>query len=109
MSVDATIRTALTPIVSVVTPNKYDGELKNYIVYYYNSYPDVFGDSTPNVMRYSMSIHWISEHKVNPNTTKKQICQALHNAGFTYPIIINASDKSCQHYVFECEFIDGEV
>jgi len=109
MSVDSVIRSSLASLSEVVVPNKYDGELKNYIVYNYTSIPDVFAESEPDVMHYYCQVHWFLPHKENPNAKKKQICQALHGAGFTYPSITNASESSCQHYIFECQYCDGEV
>ena len=39
--------------------------------------------------------------------TRRQLRQALLDAGFTPPSITNATDEICQHYVFEFEDVGG--
>jgi hypothetical protein len=115
MSIDATIRTALTPIVPIVKPNVYTGSETEYCVFNYSELPTGFGDNAPHAIRYLVQLHWFAPWRtesgvaINPNTKKKQIKQALLNADFTYPSTTNASDGEGQHFVFETEYCDGNV
>lgn len=109
MSIDAKIRTALTPVVSVVKPNVHTGSDTEYIVFNYTELPTLHADNVPHAIRYLVQVHWYLPTNVNPNTKKKQIKQALLNADFTYPSVTNASDSEGQHFVFEMEYCDGDV
>jgi hypothetical protein len=115
MSIDATIRTALTPIVPIVKPIVYAGTELEYIVFNYTELPALHADNRPHAIRYLVQLHWFAPWRtesgvaINPNVKKKQIKQALANADFTYPRVINASDDEGQHFVFEFEAVDGDV
>jgi hypothetical protein len=110
MSINSTIRAAVTPIVAVCVPDVYTGTEKEYCTFNYNEIPDIHAESKPHVIRYIVQLHWILPRTSNPSAKKKQIKNALHNAGMTYPSVTNASDGADSfHYVFECEATDGEV
>jgi hypothetical protein len=109
MSIDATIRTALTPIVPIVKPNVHTGTELEYIVFNYTELPTLHADDRPHAIRYLVQLHWYLPTNVNPNAKKKQIKNALMSADFTYPSVINASDGEGQHFVFECQYVDGDV
>ena len=109
MSIDAAIRTALTPIVPIVKPNVHTGTELEYIVFNYTELPTLHADNVPHAIRYLVQAHWYLPANVNPNTKKKQIKQALLNADFTYPSTTNASDGEGQHFVFEMEYCNGDV
>ena len=108
MSLESVIRTGLQPIVPVVEPNLYTGDATEYIVF---NYDEIFfyAEGTAKERICLVMVHWYMPKKENPLEKKKQIAQALANSGFTYPTINNASDGDGQHYVFECEYADGDV
>ncbi len=108
MNIDERIITALKPIVPAIEPILYEGDSLEYIVF---NYDEVFfyAESTAKVRRCLVQVHYYLPFNQNPNAKKRQIAQALNEAGFTYPSIYNASDKSGQHYTFQCEIADGGV
>ena len=106
MSIEERIITALSPIVSEIMPNVYTGDSLEYIEFNYNEIPAVIADSTTDTYRCIVQVHYYLPSKQNPTATKKQIIEALNDAGFTMPSITNASDQNGQHYVFECEGIE---
>ena len=106
--IDETIRTALLQIVPDVMPVIYSGNETEYITYNYSEYPQDFGDNEPQHIKYLVQVHWFLPNLANP-TKKKQIKQKLVEVGCTYPTVVNASDDVCQHYVLECEYVDGDV
>lgn len=109
MSIDSAIRNAITPIIPIVKPNVYTGSETEYCVFNYTELPTLHGDNSPHAIRYLVQVHWFLPTGTNPNAKKKQIKNALMNAGFTYPSVINASDGDGQHFVFECQYVDGDV
>ena len=70
---------------------------------------DVFAEGMPSVIRNPVILNWYLPVGVNPLEKKKIMCRALAAAGFTYPSVTNASDEGSQHFVFECEWADGDV
>lgn len=109
MSVNRTIKCAIEPIVPVCVPDIYTGNATEYCTFNYTELPANFGDNKPNAIRYLVQVHWLSPSGVNPATKKKKIKNALYDADFTYPVVVNATDADGQHYVFECEYVDGDV
>ena len=100
MSIDATIKNAITPIVPIVKPNIYTGSETEYIVFNYSEYPLEFADNAPHTVGYSVQVHLFMPLKANPNTMKNSIQDALFTAGFSYPSIQDVTDEEGQHYVF---------
>ena len=109
MSINSTIRAAVTPIVPVCVPDVYTGTEKEYCTFNYNEIPDMHAESKPTAIRYIVQVHWMLPRTSNPDTKKKQIKNALWGAGMTYPSVTNASDADGFHFIFECEATDGEV
>ena len=109
MSMDSKILTAVKTVVSECKPNIYEGTSKEYAVYTYSQFPVIHADGRPDAIRYSIFVHLYLPKGVNPNAKKKLLANALLNAGFTYPSIVNASDSNGQHYSFECQAVDGDV
>jgi hypothetical protein len=109
MSINTIIRAAITPIVPECVPDQYTGTATEYCTFNYSELPDAFGDDSPHAIRYLVQLHYFLPTGVNPYTKKKQLKNALLNAGFTYPSVTNASDADGQHYALECEYSDGDV
>lgn len=114
MSINSELISALTPIIPVVKPDAYrplpnETPATEYIVFNYTELPTLHADNEPHAMRYLVQVHYFCPWNVNPSSKKKRIRQALHGAGFTYPSTTNASDDDGQHFVFEAEYLDGDV
>lgn len=107
MSVDQALQTALTPLGVPTSPNLYTGEATEYIVTNYTTIPEVFAERAPHAARYLVQVHYLLPQGDNPNSKLQQISRALWEAGFTWPGITNASDSDGQHYVLECEYVNG--
>lgn len=108
VNLDERIMDALSTIVPEIEPILYEGDSLEYIVF---NYDEIFhySESTADTRRCLVQVHYYLPFNMNPNAKKRQIANALHSAGFTYPSIYNASDKNGQHYTFECEYADGVV
>ena len=109
MSINSTIRAAVTPIVPECVPDRYTGTETEYCTFNYSEIPDAFGDESPHAIRYLVQLHYFLPAGANPYAKKKQLKNALLSAGFTYPSVTNASDADGQHYVLEAEYCDGDV
>jgi hypothetical protein len=109
MSINSTIRAAVTPIVAVCVPDVYTGTATEYCTFNYTELPDAFGDEMPGAIRYLVQLHYFLPTGANPYAKKKQIKNALLSAGFTYPVATPAGDGDGQHYALECEYSDGDV
>jgi hypothetical protein len=115
VSLNTIIRAAITPIVPECVPDQYTGAATEYCTFNYTELPDAFGDEMPGAIRYLVQLHYFCPYigkngsYFNPYTKKKQLKNALLNAGFTYPSVTNASDADGQHYALECEYSDGDV
>lgn len=106
MNTDNAIKAALEGVLPLF-PNQYTGNELEYLVYNYSTIPDVFAEGVPHAARYFVQVHLYLPTKRNPNALKLQISRALHDAGFTWPSIENASDREGQHYTFECYYTNG--
>lgn len=110
MSLDSKIISALTSACADIQPNRYTGTAKTYMVFNYYEMPTVHAEGKPNVIRYSVQVHYYCPHGTNPNTKKSDIAKKIWEMGCaTYPSITNASDNTGQHYVFEFEYLEGLV
>lgn len=114
MSVNSIICTAVTPIVPVCVPDVYrplpnETPAVEYCTFNCSEIPDAFGDELPEAIRYLVQLHYFLPTGASPIAKKKQLKNALLNAGFTYPSVTNASDSDGQHIIFESEYCDGDI
>lgn len=107
MSIDERIRTALLPIVETVSPNLYEGTETEYIVYQYDEAGILYAEDRPRMILCRLMVHLFLPTGQNPRSLKRRIREALHDAGGTWPAVINANDREGQHYIFECEMLEG--
>lgn len=87
-------------------PDVYKGSEKRWITYNYaDDYGDVFADDDPYVTINSVQVHLFLPLNEPFTTWKKQIRQALFDAGFTWPeITIQIEDEEkIRHLIFECD------
>ena len=107
--IDATLQAALAPSGLPVYPNVYTGKELEYLVTNYTTLPQMHAGDRPGAARYLVQVHYYLPHKKTPNAVITALCQALWAAGFTAPSVVPASDSEGQHYVLECEGVDGGV
>lgn len=108
MTVNERLIAAVTPLVPVCEPDSYSGTDPEYCVFRYDESPEVFSDGYPGVIVLPIIMDWYLPSGINPIRKKRQLCQAIADAGFTYPYVTNASDGGYQHYVFEFETGSGD-
>lgn len=94
------------------SPN-YDGEEKAFLTFNLDAIASDFADDAPQHDRWLIQLHLFAPVTQNTRKLRKQIRQAIFDAGFTFPDQIDASeafkktDGSEQHIVFEFEDAEG--
>ena len=106
MSINSTLKAALNPIAPAEA-DVYGGDAAVYIAFGYNSLGADFGDDAPSHERFLVQVHLYAPNSYNTINKRREIKKALAEAGATWPIYENASDKDGQHHVFECELIEA--
>lgn len=104
MNINQLIIQAVSPVVSTVVPDYYEGTNTTYCTFVANEIPNTYGDNEAVTIRYMVTLNLFMPRKTNPFTTKRAICSALQNYGFTYPSVTNLSDADGQYFVFECQY-----
>lgn len=113
MGTDERIVAAVTAVVPICEPDEFTPESgeavpEEWCTYNFGSIPMGWGNNGPRSTRDLVQVHWFLPKGRRPHEKRIALCQALHQAGFTYPSVQNASDSVGQHWVFECE-ITGAV
>ena len=78
-----------------------------YIVYQYDEAGILYAEDRPRMILCRLMVHLFLPTGQNPRSLKRRIREALHDAGGTWPAVINANDREGQHYIFECEMLEG--
>lgn len=106
MDVETALQTALSPLYPCA-PNEYTGDALEYVVWKVYTLPRVYAERLPAAALYPTQVHYYLPHGKNPNPGKLKLQRALFDAGFTLSSIEDASDREGQHYVLECNYVNG--
>lgn len=106
MNVNAILMAALDDLLPTAD-GLYKGKATEYIVFNYTAIPADFGDDDAAHYRYLVEVELNAPVEKNTRTYRREISARLVAAGFTRPTITPSTDKSGQHYVFECEIAGG--
>ncbi|MBR5094451.1 MAG: hypothetical protein IK095_05100 [Oscillospiraceae bacterium] len=87
MDLDEVVRRAVTPVVPVCLPERYDGEAREYCVFTIDERGGAFGDDAADCLRCELTLHWYLPRGTDPNSRKRGIRRALQTAGFTCPTV----------------------
>ncbi len=113
MSVEARVKAALNAFGDPVEKSLLDAAAKDHPPRYYtfacSSFGDDYGDDEPGHERWLVSVHLFAPPGENVIRRARKTKRALFAAGFTWPEMVDASDQDGQHYVFECEAMDGII
>lgn len=105
MTVNEKIIQALSQFGLKVIPDFYGDGAEEYFTFNYaDDRASDFGDNEPiHVVAY-MQIHYFCPVKKDYLKLKKEVRKALMNAGFSYPVVTDAtvSGDEERHLVFEC-------
>lgn len=105
-TVNEIIVSALRPFGLPIAENLYEGKEKEYFTYNFADDRGAdFGDNKPNADVAYMQVHYICPLKKSYADMRRQIRQALTDAGATWAQVTDLSDLSerLRHLVFEFE------
>lgn len=105
MTVNEIIITALSPFGVDVTPDFFgEGDEEYFTFNYADDRASDFGDDSPTHTVAYMQIHYFCPVKKDYLEMKKKVRKALFDAGFTYPVVTDATSSGDdeRHLVFEC-------
>ena len=109
-TVDAILKETLDDILPTwnsVKEEESDTVQESYIVFNYSTYGTGYADDDPTGEVYVVQVHLFTPLSESTTSFKKQIRSALHEAGFTWPETVNATDDKGRHLVFECQYVEG--
>lgn len=115
MPIDDAITNAVKKIIPICVPEQYAGDASEYCTYNYTELPESFGDNVPECIRYQVQVHWLFPWRPNISadsairTKKQNLRAALAEAGFTWATITPSGDGEWEHFIFECEYCDGDL
>ena len=114
MSINELIQQAVEPLVPVCVPGTYTGKNPRYITFAVLSVPDEYGDDEPEAIRHHITLHYISPlvdtpPKGSPQVVCRELCKALHRAGFSWPTVMDSADLEVRDCILECEYVEGLV
>lgn len=109
MNIDEALVFAIEPIIPEISPGLYEGRALEYCVYNYSALPRLHAEGKPGAIVYLVQVHYCLPTGQAAQRTLIQLKNALHCAGCTYPSVEDASDEDGQHYVLECQYMDGDV
>lgn len=109
MTVNQRIIAALEPEGIPISPDLYAGNGDMYYTFNFNSAGTLFADDRPSYERHLVQVHFVCPPGFDSVPVRERTKKRLHQAGFSFPEVINAGDGTQQHYVFECEYLDGPV
>lgn len=113
-SVDSLITSSLSglgfPVWNSVKENEHQSqadEESTYYVFNYSSFGVGYADDDPTGEVSVIQVHLFAPLSQNLTSLIRRTKAAIHQAGFTWPETVNASDEKSRHIVFEFQFVDG--
>lgn len=104
MTVNEIIINALSPFGLSIDPNFDGGGKEEYITFNYaDDTGECFADDAPTCVVAYMQIHYFLPIEKNYLQKKKELRNALFDAGFTYPEVTVLTEGKTRHIIFECE------
>jgi len=75
---------------------------ETYIVFNYYTLPADYADDEPGHEIIYAQVHLFCPAGKNSLVMRRKIKKAVHEAGFTFPSTVDATDADGQHHIFEC-------
>lgn len=82
-------------------------ESKTYFVFNYSTFGSGYADNDPTAEIFLIQVHLFAPLGTNLTRIKRKTKAALHEAGFTWPETVDASDEEGRHIVFEFQYAEG--
>lgn len=91
----------------------FNGDADTYFVFNLQAVPSAFADDAPEADIWLIQLHLYAPFTLDTTKLRRKVRNAIHEAGFTYPDMQDASsgirstDGTEQHIVFEFEDATG--
>lgn len=111
MSVNRYLSDTLGRFELPVSDGLYEGKATEYLYFVIaDDRGGDFGEDDALSDLISVQVHYRCPWNISYTQKKKEIREALEDAGFTYPIIVDLSDSKerIRHLCFECEIDSSE-
>jgi len=111
MSVNSILKTCLETNTYPVEFMDYDGAATTYFTFnFVDERGELFCDDVPEMVKYSIQIHFFSPKTFNHNALKTKVRNDLFALGFSYPSVVTLyeDDSKLNHLVFECEYAEAK-
>lgn len=105
MTIAALLKKTLEGLGYPATNAVYTEAADTYFVFNESVFGADFADDAPQLERHLVQVHLFAPLKINVSALCRETKQALFDAGFSWPEIIDVSDKESRHKVFECEIV----
>ena len=108
MTLNQRIIQALKPLGLPVVPDVDTLHRPRCLVFNYDLIPPQPADNRPTWYKALIQVHLYLPLENDGREIRRQVLEALVDAGMTWPEIIDATDEETQHKVFECETLVGK-
>ncbi len=108
MTLNQRIIQALKPLGLPVVPDVDTLHRPRCLVFNYDLIPAQPADNRPTWYKALIQVHLYLPLGNDGRELRRQVMEALVDAGMTWPEIIDATDDETQHKVFECETLVGK-
>lgn len=105
MTLNQRLTEALSGLGVPVVPNVYTGAESQYITFNYDEVPIQFAGNRPIYAKALIQVHLFCTLTYNSLAQRRKVVEAITDAGFTWPEVIDATDQETQHFIFETETI----
>lgn len=105
MSVDKQLKDALGGLGLPLASGVYTREATTYLTYNYDTMPAQFADNRPWMERVLIQVHLVTPVQTALLPLRRRVHNALVRGGFSWPEVVDASEKEVRHLVFECEVL----
>lgn len=105
MTVSKDLVAALSPIGLPVELDVYTGSKSAYITVNYDLIPAQVADNRPLFWRALIQVHLVCPLDVSFSAWREGVLTALATGGYSVPEIVDATDDTARHLVFETETI----
>lgn len=112
-SLDAKLQATLDPIlpawnaVKVKDRNETAVPQDSYFVFNYTTHGIGYADDEPTGELAIIQVHLYAPLATNLTSLRRQTKSAIHEAGFTWPEVLDLSDETARHLVFEFQDVEG--
>lgn len=105
LELNARLQTTLEGLGLPVVPGAAVGGEERVVTYNYDLLPVQHADDRPLFQNALVQVHLFLPRRENSVVLRSRVIAALLRGGFTFPEVVDATDETGQHYVYETSII----